>query len=190
MTEPTIDEQIAHQRECAESAKRIFKPEEAAMHVAKLASLERLKSFAAQPEYKNVPMGPVGATYIGSHPVPEKQEFNLIDAFNGRCPFPAPLDAQPVPVEPVKTVQIEMRERGMVSTTWRDPAQNYYDQQTIDTHGVIKFAALLQREMEAENSELREFAKGLWYLLHGDMQLFDIAVQSAIDRARSANDKG
>jgi hypothetical protein len=44
-TKPTIDEQIAHQRECAESAHRLFKPKECALHFEKLASLERLKQI-------------------------------------------------------------------------------------------------------------------------------------------------
>jgi hypothetical protein len=51
-TKPTLNEQIAHQKECAESAHRLFKPEECAMHFEKLASLERLKQIesAEMPE--------------------------------------------------------------------------------------------------------------------------------------------
>jgi len=54
--------------------RRIHAGTDAEFYRGILASLERLKSLDAQP--------------------------NLIDAFNGRCPFPSPLDAQPVPVEP------------------------------------------------------------------------------------------
>ena len=43
MTKPTLDEQIEHQQECADSAHRLFTPKGCAIHFAKLESLHELK---------------------------------------------------------------------------------------------------------------------------------------------------
>ena len=69
----------------------------------------------------------------------------------------------------------------------------------LETAKVMRFAALIQREMEAENAELRKDAERFQYLQNlsvKDAQAFFWNYTSrkqraaAIDKARSANDKG